>query len=90
MAMPVMFKAFWVSEKTNVKVWLVPVLALGETELAVGSGGGTVAVQIPLETNAVVFPLVSMADKYTVSLPVKLAWNETEMTTVRVLPDSVT
>ena len=28
--------ALWLSEKTKVKIWVVPELALGETESAVG------------------------------------------------------
>jgi hypothetical protein len=30
--------ALWLSEKMKVKIWVVPALALGETESAAGTG----------------------------------------------------
>ena len=55
-AIPVRLKASCVSEKTNVKVWLDPNPELGDTVSALGAGGGTVTVQVPLATKPVLAP----------------------------------
>ena len=50
--MSVRFEALCVSEKTNVKIWLAPLLALGDTESAEGMGGGTVTRPGPFRQEA--------------------------------------
>ena len=56
MAMPIKLVAFWLSEKTKVKVWLPPLEPLGETESAEGCGGGMTTVQAPRATHPVFAP----------------------------------
>ena len=52
-ARAVRFEELCESEKTNEKVWLAPVLALGDTESAEGVAGGMTTVQAPFARNPV-------------------------------------
>src|SRR5574341_1894695 len=87
MAMPVRFMELCVSEKTKVKVWPAPMLALGETESAEGIGAGMVTFQVPLATKPVLVA-ASAAYRYTVLLPGKLGWKLRETVSVRLVPAS--
>src|ERR1700681_2876433 len=55
-ASPIRFAAFCVSENTNVKVWAAPLLPLGDTVSAEGTGGGITAVHVPRATHPVFAP----------------------------------
>src|ERR1019366_9792216 len=89
MAMPIKLVAFWLSENTKVKVWLPPLLPLGDTESAEGCGGGMTTVQAPRDTHPLLAP-ASAAYRYTVLPPPKPDWNVSETLRVSVLPDRLT
>jgi hypothetical protein len=85
-AIPVRLLAFWVSEKTNVKVWPAPKPEFGATESTDGWGGGIVTVQVPREIHPVLAP-ASAAYRYVVLSPPKPGWNVSDTVRVSEFPE---
>src|SRR4029079_14062269 len=85
MAMPIRLVAFWLSEKTKVKVWPPPLDPLGDTESAEGCGGGVTTGHAPRATHPVLAP-ASAAYKYVVFEPANPGRKVREILRVKVLP----